>query len=217
MSDLHWKTITPAMRQVMNSFGASDIGQKFYLAGGTALALQLGHRLSVDLDFFSPTEDVSMITAALQRSLASFSPIIADSAWGNLVLVANQVRVGFYGYGYDLLVPLVTADNTRLASVTDIALMKMDALLARANRKDFHDLYAICQRMPLKTLLELAPRKYPSMRDFEAQVVRHMVYFERADQETPVPLIEDVPWETVKAWFREQAVSLGRSWLNGNR
>lgn len=215
MNDLHWETMTPAMREVMAAFGRSRFGSRFYLAGGTALALQLGHRLSVDLDFFSPTEDISTITSPLLGSLRSLSPTVADTAWGNLVLVANDVKVGFYGYGYEMLNPLVDADGVRMASVIDIGLMKMDALLARASRKDFHDLYAICQHIPLKTLLELAPRKYPSIRDFEAQVVQHMVYFERAEQETPVPLLEGVPWETVKAWFREQAVAQGRSWLSG--
>jgi hypothetical protein len=213
MNQLHWETITPAMRQVLNTFGSSPIGGKFYLAGGTALALQLGHRLSVDLDFFSPTEDISMSAEILQKSLSAFSPQVADTAWGNLVLVANGVRVGFYGYGYELLEPLLQIETIRLASITDIALMKMDALLARASRKDFHDLYAICQKIPLRELLDLAPRKYPSLRDFEAQVVRHMVYFERAEQETPVPLLTDFSWETVKTWFREQAVLLGNSWL----
>jgi hypothetical protein len=54
MKNLHWSTITPDMREIMNGFGKSDIGSHFYLAGGTALALQIGHRTSVDLDFFSP-------------------------------------------------------------------------------------------------------------------------------------------------------------------
>ena len=52
MSKIYWETITPAMRQVLDAFAISLFGRKFYLAGGTALALQMGHRLSVDLDFF---------------------------------------------------------------------------------------------------------------------------------------------------------------------
>jgi hypothetical protein len=132
---------------------------------------------------------------------------------GNLVFLADNVRVGFYGYGYSLVAPLVETEIGRLASVADIALMKMDALLARASRKDFHDLYAICKRISLRELFDMAPNKYPSVRDFEAQVTRHMVYFERAEQETPVPLIEKVDWETVKRWFRAQAKEIGNSWL----
>jgi len=214
MNDLHWNTVTPAMRAVMKGFAHNALSREFYLAGGTALALQLGHRLSVDLDFFSPTQsDIPALLEPLRRALGEFSPILSDSAWGNLVFLANGVRLGFFGYGYELLEPLSTADGIALAGLTDIGLMKLDALLARASRKDFHDLYALCQRIPLRRLLDLAPRKYPSVRDFEAQVVQHMIQFERAELETAVPLLDPIPWETVKDWFRGQAKTIGSTWL----
>jgi hypothetical protein len=214
MIALHWNTITPVMRTVLDDFSKTQIGSEFYLAGGTALALQLGHRLSVDLDYFSQTQsDIPALMEPLRRALKDFSPVLSDSSWGNLVFLAENVRVGFYGYGYELVRPLVEAETGRLASVEDIGLMKMDALLARASRKDFHDLYAICQRISLRELLDLAPQKYPDVRDFEAQVTRHMVYFDRAKQEKPVPLIDNADWKTVKDWFRQQAKDIGNSWL----
>lgn len=210
----YWNTITPEMRSVLTGFAKHKLSKEFYLAGGTALALQLGHRLSVDLDFFSATqEDIPALMEPLRHSLKEFSLILSDSSWGNLVFLANNVRVGFYGYGYEMVKPLLQAEGIALASVEDIALMKMDALLSRASRKDFHDLYAICQRVELRELFNLAPRKYPSFRDFEAQVARHMIAFERAEAESPVPLIEKVEWKTVKEWFREQAKMIGNSWL----
>lgn len=214
MNDLHWNTISPDMRLVMNAFGTSEIGKHFYLAGGTALALQIGHRLSVDLDFFTPDLDIPTAREALQESLSAFAPALADSSWGNLVFVAKQARVGFYGYGYPLIDAPVNAENIPLASVSDIGLMKLDTLLSRASRKDFHDLYAIFQRVSLRDLLDLAPRKFSHARDFESQVVKHLVYFERAEQEAPVPLIEEIDWNDVKAYFREQASSIGKDWLN---
>lgn len=202
------------MRSILEGFTKSKIAGEFYLAGGTALALQLGHRLSVDLDFFSPTQsDVPALANVLQHALKGFSPTLSDTSWGNLVFLANDVRIGFYGYGYALIRPLLQTGDLRLASMEDIALMKMDALLARASRKDFHDLYAICQRISLRELLDLAPQKYPDVRDFEAQVVKHMTYFDRAETETPVPLLEPVEWTTVKEWFRAQAKSLAEDWL----
>jgi hypothetical protein len=215
MCEWHWSTISPEMRTVMNGFGRSDIGSHFYLAGGTALALHLGHRASADLDFFSPDLDIPGVREALQDSLREFSPDLADSSWGNLVFVAHGVRVGYYGYGYPLVEDLSKADQVSLAGVTDIGLMKLDTLLSRASRKDFHDLYAICRRMPLRALLEAAPRKFSNARDFEAQVVKHLVYFQRAEQEAPVPLIEEISWEDVKAYFREQAAAIGKDWLGG--
>lgn len=214
MQTLHWNAITPAMREVMSAFSKTPLANEFYLAGGTALALQLGHRLSVDLDYFSQTQsDIPALAEPLRRALKAFAPVLADSAWGNLVFLAGEVRVGFYGYGYDLVRPLLQTEAGRLASVEDIALMKMDALLARASRKDFYDLYFIGRQIPLRELFDMAAQKYPGVRDFEAQVVKHMAYFERAEQETPPQILEAVDWETVKDWFRKQAKELGSSWL----
>jgi hypothetical protein len=213
MSDLHWNTISPDMRAVMNGFGKSEAGSHFYLAGGTALALQIGHRVSVDLDFFSPDLDIPTARETIRDSLDEFSPELADSSWGNLVFVAQNVRVGFYGYGFPLVEPTLKVDDVSLAGLTDIGLMKLDTLLSRASRKDFHDLYAICQRTSLRNLLDAVPRKFSHARDFEAQAVKHLVYFGRAEQEAPVPLIEKTDWQTVKDFFIQQAREIGSSWI----
>ncbi|MCK7505707.1 MAG: nucleotidyl transferase AbiEii/AbiGii toxin family protein [Desulfobacterales bacterium] len=102
------------MRVVMNGFGKSGLGSHFYLAGGTALALQIGHR-RVDLDFFSPELDIPTAREPIQDALHEFAPELADSPGENLVFVARNVRVGFYGYGYPLVEPLSKADNIALA------------------------------------------------------------------------------------------------------
>ncbi len=213
MSEIFWNTVTNDMRVILTEFSRSEVGATFYLAGGTALSLQLGHRLSVDLDFFSSSEDIPTIRPALEKALASFHPILADSAWGNLVYLARNVRIGFYGYGYELIAPLAVSEKARLASVEDIALMKLDALLARAARKDFYDLYFICQKVSLRQILNLAPKKYPSTRDFETQTVKRLAYFENADQDVDPTLLLPVSWLGVKEYFTEQAKVIGRGWL----
>lgn len=221
MSELFWNTVTSDMLRVLGSFPQSEPGAKFYLAGGTALSLQIGHRLSVDLDFFSQTEDIPTIRPALEKALAPFHPILADSAWGNLVYLAHNVSVGFYGYGYDLVAPLVetpipgrpTGYAVRLASIEDIALMKLDTLLARAARKDFYDLYFICQKIPLRSILDLAPQKYPSTRDFEAQTVKRLVHFETAEQDVDPQLLSSISWQEVKEYFIKQSKQIAESWL----
>jgi predicted nucleotidyltransferase component of viral defense system len=213
MSKLRWNTVTENMRLVLTGFSQSEFGDRFYLAGGTALALQIGHRISVDLDFFSPAEDIPSIRPRLEKSLAAFQITLADSAWGNLVYLANSVRVGFYGYGFPLVAPLVEMEGARLASIEDIALMKLDALLSRATRKDFYDLYFVCQNIPLQHLFNLAPHKYPSVRDFEAQVTKRLVYFENAESESDPLLLDQIKWSTVKEFFIQQAKEIEKSWL----
>ena len=213
---IHWETVSPDMRQVMGQFAHSPLGASFYLAGGTALALQLGHRRSFDLDFFTQEEDISTIRQPLETALHDFSPVLADTSWGNLVFLAAGVRVAFFSYGYPIVAPFIDAEGLRLAGLADIALMKMDAILGRASRKDFHDLYAICQQMPLRLIFDLASQKYPAVRDFEAQVVKRLVFFDRADQEAAPVLLNEVSWETVKSYFRAQAIAIGKNWLAGS-
>lgn len=213
MKPLFWNTITDDMRIVLGEFSQTAIAQRFYLAGGTALSLQIGHRLSVDLDFFSSSEDIPTIRPALEHALAQFSPILSDSSWGNLVYLARDIRIGFYGYGFPLVAPLVESEAIRLASIEDIALMKLDAMLSRAARKDFYDLYYICKNIPIKQLFKLANHKYSSVRDFESQATKRLVYFENAERESEPSLLEKVSWQTVQEYFRQQAKEIEQSWL----
>jgi len=213
MRDLFWNTITNPMREVLRGFMQSELGSQFYLAGGTALSLQIGHRLSVDLDFFSPTEDIPSTREAIEKTLNPFQIMLTDSSWGNLVYIVNNVRVGFYGYGSPLIAPLIETENIRLASIEDIALMKFDALLGRASRKDFYDLYFICKYLSLRELLNKAPQKYPSVRDFEVQVVKRLVFFENAENETNPVLLNEIDWQSVKNFFIDQAKVIEQGWL----
>jgi predicted nucleotidyltransferase component of viral defense system len=213
MSEFFWDTVTEEMKFVLNAFSQSRLGRQFYLAGGTALALQLGHRKSVDLDFFSQIEDVPSIRASLEESLSNLDTQLAASSWDSLVYLVNGVRVGFYGYGYELMAPLVGKGSLRLASVEDFGLMKLDSLLSRAARKDFYDLYFLCQQIPLRHLLDMAPQKYPSVRDFETQVVKRLVYFENAENQANPPLLAPATWQMVKSYFLGQAKEIGQSWI----
>ena len=213
MTSLHWEMVTPFMRQVLRVVGQSTLCPRFYLAGGTALALQLGHRRSADLDFFSESDEVRPEThREVLAVLKPFQPTIVEQEWGNLLLLLTELRVGFFSYGYKLLQPTTDAEGVPLAGLLDLGLMKLDALATRATRKDFCDLYFLAQVLPLRELLDAAPHKYPTHRDFESRVVRHLAYFDRADQEEPVSLVQEVSWEEIKAFFRRQAICLARRW-----
>ena len=210
---IFWETISDEMREVMSHFSSTEIGSRFYLAGGTALALQLGHRRSVDLDFFSPSEDIPSIRSVLADALLPFDPVLSDTSWGNLVFLAQGVQVGFYGYGYPLVTTPRDADRTSLASIADIGIMKLDTLLSRASRKDFYDLYAICEKMTLRELFDLAEKKQIASRDFEAQVVKRLAFFERAEVEEDPILLKEISWGEVKTFFRKQALEFGQRWI----
>jgi len=213
MIDIHWETITSQMRQVLSGFARTEPGSNFYLAGGTALALQLGHRISEDLDYFSATEDILTIRGQLETALTVFDPVLLSKSWGNLLYLTNGVRVGFFSYGYPMVSDFIATEGIRLAGIADIGLMKLDAIMGRASRKDFIDLYMICQQIPLRQLLALASQKYPNVRDFTAQVIPYLANFASAEKEAHIPMIKQVDWEIVKETFRQQAISIGRSWI----
>ena len=79
MTGLHWETATPLMREVMSTVGASDLCPGFYLPAGTALALQLGHRRSVDLDFFSQTDEMGpQMHRRVLQVLADWGPAVVE-------------------------------------------------------------------------------------------------------------------------------------------
>ena len=128
-------------------------------------------------------------------------------------MVANEVRTGFFSYGYPLIQEPVELEKVQLASIVDIGLMKCDALVTRGSRKDFYDLYFISKINPLVHLLDQAEKKYKGFRDFPLQVLEAVTLFDNADRDFQPDLLQDVAWDKVKKWFTEQAKELGKNWF----
>ena len=212
----HWQTVTPEMINLLHFLGQQPFLRHFYLAGGTALALQLGHRRSVDLDFFSDSNEVN--TLSRLEILRAFEPLgiqVIENVGGNLLLVARGICVGFFSYGYPLIGETLLAEDVRLASLHDIGLMKCDALITRGSRKDFYDLYFLARQMPFEQILAGAEQKYASYRDYPLAVLESMVAFDNADRDVQPLLLEAVLWQTVRDFFIHEAGRLGRIWLQG--
>lgn len=181
-------------------------GEGFYLAGGTALALQVGHRDSVDFDLFKPD---AFDTAALLDRLAAAGPDhrlvrVQDERNTLGVLVNGSIKLSFMRYHYPLLRPLVPADHIDLADVADIGCMKLSAITGRGTMKDYIDLYFILQRIPLMELLALCAVKLPLLD--RALVLKAMTYFEDLEPE-PVLFTKgrEVAFEEVKRSLVVQA------------
>ena len=101
-------------------------------------------------------------------------------------------------YGYLLLESVQTVENIHLASLLDIGLMKLDAVIGRGSRKDFYDLYIITQRIPLPYLLHAGERKYPQVRDFPLMALGGLLQFDSADRDLQPEMLVDLPWENVR-------------------
>jgi hypothetical protein len=214
LESLYWETISPIMHELLAWIGRQTFATRFYLAGGTALALRMGHRRSVDLDFFSETDEVH--ARARQELIHSFDARhaqVIENVDGNLLLLVNGLHVGFFSYGYPLLEPVQTVENIRLASLLDIGLMKLDAVIGRGSRKDFFDLYIISRQISLPKLLSAGERKYPQVRDFPLMALEGLLQFDNADRDLQPEMLADLPWENVRRYFVEQGKLLGGDWF----
>ena len=203
---MHTEYLTKGQLEVLIQLGPFMTANSLYLAGGTALALYYGHRQSVDLDWFSQNElgDVMILASRMQ---SAFPYEISQAARGTLHGQSGDVLVTVLEYKYPLLQPLYLWEEADcwLASLDDLACMKLSAIAQRGSRKDFLDLYHLVKRYkPLAELLALYQKKY-GLSDV-APVLYGLAYFAEADEE-PQPLQSADDWKTVKkaiaGWVKE--------------
>lgn len=168
----------------------------FNLVGGTSLALQIGHRISVDLDMFStePFES-SELKSQLAEDFLMFQVEMEHT--NTLITIINDVKVDFIRFKYGLSYPIVLDNIIRLVNIKDIAPMKLDAISGRGKKKDFFDLYFLLRLFSLPELLALYQAKYQHTSIFH--VIRSINYFEDAEEENdPIVFDKKVTWAKVK-------------------
>ena len=172
--------------------------QPFYLAGGTALALHLGHRESEDFDFFSQEDFSNDFLHAQLKKIGSFQRM--SEAENTLHGSINQIKISFLGYKYPVLEDLVRNGFLNIAGVLDIACMKLSAIVGRGSKKDFIDLYFILQDFSLHELLSAYQNKY-NISSYEYLILKSLTYFEDAEND-PMPIMKNrINWEDVKEYL----------------
>jgi hypothetical protein len=213
VSHPHWETLTPATLQVFHQVARLPFITSFYLAGGTGLSLHLGHRFSVDLDFFSPDEAAVGPDQrdALRLLLNDPSLSIIYDKDGTFVANWQGVGVSFFRLPlYPLAQQPVLLENVPLATVPEIGAMKLAAIIDRGTRKDMVDLYYLLQVVSLETIFEVAAVKYARVRSFPISAMRALAYF--ADAEAlPMPrMLDKTPWSKMRKFLERQAMEAGR-------
>ena len=199
---LHWEAAPSGMADLMTSLSSTLATTDFYLAGGTALALLEGHRVSVDLDFFSASFDQpdGLLAMVENEHSAAKVTLVAPRT---LYLEIDSIVVSFLGYRYPVVAPPLEPDANLLpfASREDIAAMKLAAIASRGSRKDFVDLWWLLSKYwSLTDSLKFFRTKFKT-RDV-GHVIRSLVYFDDAESEPPLRLIAEVEWEAVKRDLR---------------
>lgn len=216
LTNPHWGSLTPATLDAFRLANQLECIQDFYLAGGTGLALHFGHRLSIDLDFFSENKHAvdQQQRSVLRATFDDPSLEITYDKDSTFVALWRGVGVSFFRLAsYPLIKPVYMLDNICLASVEEIGAMKLAAIINRGTRKDMVDIYFILQQFSLETLFQIASVKYSKIRSFPVSAVRALNYFDDAES-LPMPqMIDKTPWSKMKKFLEEKAIEAGRKRL----
>jgi predicted nucleotidyltransferase component of viral defense system len=213
----HWEALTAETHFAFQLVSGLPFIQRFYLAGGTGLALHLGHRFSIDLDLFSPVPDsVGPEERAILRDTLD-EPSLEITYDTDMTFVASWRGVGISFFRlsiYPLVKPVLLLDNLPVASLAEIGAMKLAAIIDRGTRKDMVDLYFILQHVPLDDLFQVAAVKYAKVRTFAISATRALAYFEDAEA-LPMPqMLDRTPWSKMRSFLERQAVDVGRKKLH---
>ena len=199
----HRLVLTAQTEATLHALWDASLLDHFYLAGGTGIALQIGHRVSRDLDFFA--HELFDEGALLQRvqKLETFS--LTAKAPHTIHATIRGTKASFLGYTYPLLFPTSRFLDVAVADLRDIACMKISAIASRGTKRDFVDLYVSAQRYGLSELLLLFDRKYEQARYQKLHLLKSLVFFEDAEKDPMPDMLVPLDWNHVKQFFLREA------------
>lgn len=201
---MYWNVIDSNRYNVLEKLIKTITLKDYYLAGGTALALQTGIRESFDFDFFIQNEfDENLLIQELE-SLGELE--ISVCRKGTVHAILNNVQLKFLYFPNKLVEPKVKVkeiDGLYLASIEDIAIMKLVAISQRGTKKDFFDLYYICNQFNIKIqdVLKMLNKKYDQNKINYSHIIQSLSYFEDAEDENLPKVFIDYDWNTIKQYY----------------
>ena len=195
--------------------GASGILNDAYLAGGTALALQIGHRVSVDFDFFTGKKfDPQQVIQELTTLSLPFR--LERTAHGTILGFVGATKFSLFEYTYPLLEKFVPYEGIALAGITDIAAMKLAAIGDRGAKRDFVDLYFITKvkkHLSLEDIFQLYDKKFAVLHQNKLHLLKALIYFDDAQTDHMPDMLQPVSWKEVKKFFASEVKQLSRKLL----
>lgn len=191
-------------KHILKEIKKTRILSDFYLAGGTALALQLGHRKSIDLDWFSPRP---FLVSRLKKELKNIGKLrIDEEKEDTLSCVLSGVRLSFFEYPYKVLFPFIKYENgaIKLADLRDIACMKIDAISSRGSKKDFIDIYFILKNFTVKEALDFFEKKYRGVEYNRLHILKSLAYFKEAESQPMPTMLKKIKWLEIKKEIKKK-------------
>ena len=202
---LHLVTIEPYTLGLLKNLMARPHLDKFFLVGGTALALQMGHRKSIDLDLFTLEDfDQEILLKQLQTE---FEVNVRSSSPSIFITEIDSIKVDFVRHRYALQYPMLIIEGVRMPDIKDIAPMKLDAVTKRGSKKDFYDIYFLLQQMTLPEMLDLYNNKYKLSTMFH--IIKSLTYFDDAEEDIqPIAFDKKITWLKVKRFIQKSVQAL---------
>lgn len=204
MSSFYLDVLSENPQRTLMVLGGLPLLKKFYLAGGTATALYLGHRISGDLDFFTQENfDESLLVQKLSEA-GKFQ--LEKKSEQTAIGILDGTKISFLGYTYPILLPLKKVmDSINIADIIDIACMKVDTISSRGAKRDFVDLYFIIKELfSLEKILESFAKKYASINYNMMHIKKSLVYFEGAETDPMPKMLKPANWEEIKTFFQKE-------------
>lgn len=204
---LSFQTVFPDTLELLKELMSMPMLKDTRLVGGTALALQYGHRRSVDLDFFGyATEDYDEMTQMLKSKFKSVTQVSCTKRIK--IYSINSIKVDIVNYDYPWIDDCIEENGVRLATVKDIAAMKVNAIIGRGTKKDFVDVYYLLKHFSFEQLMQLYLQKYTDGSEYRALL--SMSYFDDAEPQPMPYMFEPTEWEEMKNAIRKEVENYNR-------
>ena len=194
---LYLETVESSTLELLKKLQRLPVLEQTRLVGGTALALQLGHRKSIDLDFFGTVDCEAEYLRESIAGIASLT-ILKESPHIHIFIV-DGIKVDIVNYKYPWLDDVVLEQGLRLASVSDIAAMKITAIIGRGTKKDFIDIAFLLHHFSLEEILHFYAAKYNDSSVFMA--MKSLAYFDDAEADPMPDMFVNQSWQQVKAYI----------------
>ncbi len=183
-----------------------------YLAGGSALALQFGHRRSEDLDFFSLHEFLPDELSETLSRLGTFEKTFAKGI--TLLGEFDGIKFSYFQYRYPLVAATTTYEGVEIAAPDDIAAMKLAAIMDRGKKRDFVDLFTLAHHnLSFDAMFEFYDQKYHALESNAFSLIRAMNYFDEADTTDMPEMLIPLSWDEVKKFFASESMRLAKKYL----
>lgn len=207
---LHVETVSASTLELLKSICSIEQLQDFGLVGGTNLALRYGHRISVDLDFFTNVSfEPNDIVRLVEKKFRHYELVFQRNQ--TLVFEIEQVRVDFVLYPFPWINPFDKTEAIRLVSIADIIPMKLQGMENRKSKKDFWDLACLLDHYSLQYMMETMKKKFPFV-DI-GFLIHALTHFEDAELQPDPLALNNWDWEYVKDRLQNAAVGFTKTFL----